>query len=55
MKSFDFAGTVGAGLGFSVGKQELSVQARFTKGFSKIIEDADAKNQNFSVMAGFSF
>ena len=55
VKSFDFAGTVGAGIGFSVGKQELSVQARFTKGFTKIIEDADAKNQNFSIMAGFSF
>lgn len=55
VKSFDFAGTVGAGLGFNVGKQELSVQARFTKGFTKIIEDADAKNQNFSIMAGFSF
>jgi hypothetical protein len=55
VKSFDFAGTVGAGIGFAVGKQELSVQARFTKGFSKIIEDTDAKNQNFSVMAGFKF
>ena len=55
MKSFDFAGTVGAGLGFGLGKQDLSVQARFTKGFTDIIKDSKLKNQNFSVMAGISF
>ena len=55
VKSFDFAGTVGAGIGFKVGKEELSVQARYMQGFSKVIEDSDAKNQNFSIMAGFSF
>jgi len=55
VKSFDFAGTIGAGLGFKVGKQELSVQGRFNKGFTNIISGADAKTQNFSLMAGFTF
>jgi opacity protein-like surface antigen len=55
VKSFDFAGTVGAGLGFKVGKQELSVQGRFNKGFTKVIDGSDAKNQNFALMAGFTF
>jgi len=55
VKSFDIGGSVGAGIGFKVGKQELSVQGRFNKGFSKVITDVDAKNQNFSLMAGFTF
>ncbi|MEO8879750.1 MAG: porin family protein [Gemmatimonadaceae bacterium] len=55
VKSFDFAGAVGGGVGFRVGKEELSVQARYTMGFSKIIDNSDAKNKNFSVMAGFAF
>lgn len=54
-KSFDFAGTIGAGLGFKVGKQELSVQGRFNKGFTKLSDNFDVKNQNFSLMAGFTF
>jgi hypothetical protein len=54
-KSFDVGGTVGAGVGFKVGTQELSLQARYMHGFSKIADEANVKNQNFSVMAGFSF
>lgn len=54
-KSVDFSGTAGAGLGFKVGKEELSVQARYNMGFTKIFEDSDSKNRVFSVLAGFSF
>lgn len=55
VKSFDIGGSIGAGVAFKVGKEELSVQGRFMKGFSKPIADADLKNQNFSLMAGFKF
>jgi hypothetical protein len=55
VKSFDFAGAVGAGVGFGMGTHEFSVQGRFTKGFTDIIKDSKIKNQNFSVMAGISF
>lgn len=54
-KSVDFSGTVGAGLGFKVGKEELSLQARYNQGFSKVFDGSDSKNKVFSVMAGFSF
>ena len=54
-KSVDVSGTVGAGLGFKVGKEELSVQARYNMGFTKVFEDSDSKNRVFSVMAGVSF
>ncbi len=55
VKSFDFAGAMGAGAGLGLGKQDLSLQGRFTQGFTNIIKDAMVKNQNFSVMAGISF
>ena len=54
-KSVDFSGTAGAGLGFKVGKEELSLQARYNMGFTKVFTDSDSKNRVFSVMAGFSF
>ena len=54
-KSVDFSGTAGAGLGFKVGKEELSLQARYNMGFTKVFEDSDSKNRVFSVIAGFSF
>jgi hypothetical protein len=54
-KSVDFSGTAGAGIGFKVGKEELSLQARYNLGFTKVFEDSDSKNRVFSVMAGFSF
>jgi hypothetical protein len=56
-KSVDFSGTAGAGVGFKVGKEELSLQARYNMGFTKIFDNADSKSKNqlFSVMAGFSF
>jgi hypothetical protein len=59
VKSFDFGGSIGAGVAFKVGKEELSLQGRFMQGFSKPIGtdagSADIKNRNFSVMAGFTF
>jgi hypothetical protein len=54
-KSTDFGGTVGAGLGFRLGKQELSLSARYSMGFEKIISSADTKNKSVSVLAGLSF
>jgi hypothetical protein len=54
-KSTDFGGTAGAGVGFKLGKQELSVSARYNMGFTKIFEDSNAKNKVFSVLAGLSF
>ncbi|MDQ2766096.1 MAG: PorT family protein [Gemmatimonadota bacterium] len=56
-KSVDFSGTVGAGLGFQVGKEELSLQARYNMGFTKIFDNANSnsKNRVVSVMAGFAF
>ena len=55
VKSFDFAGAVGAGVGFRVGKEELSLQARYTMGFQDIADNVNAKNKNFAVLAGFAF
>lgn len=54
-KSVDFSGTVGAGLGFRVGKEELSLQARYNQGFTKVFDNSDSKNKVISVIAGFSF
>ena len=54
-KSVDFSGTAGAGVGFKVGKEELSLQARYNMGFTKVFTDSDSKNKVFSVMAGFAF
>jgi hypothetical protein len=55
VKSFDIGGSIGAGVAFKLGKEELSLQGRFMQGFSKPISDVDIKNQNFSLMAGFTF
>ena len=55
VKSFDFAGAVGGGVGFRVGKEELSVQARYTMGFTDITRNANAQTKNFAVHAGFAF
>ena len=55
VKSFDIGGSIGAGVAFKVGKEELSLQGRFMQGFSKPDSDLDLKNQNFSLMAGFTF
>jgi hypothetical protein len=54
-KSVDVSGAVGAGLGFNLGKEEVSLQARYNMSFTKISDDTDSKNRVFSVMAGFSF
>lgn len=54
-KSVDVSGVVGAGLGFKVGKEELSVQARYGMGFTKVFSNSNVKNKVFSVMAGFAF
>jgi hypothetical protein len=54
-KSTDFSGTAAAGLGFGFGKNELSIQARYNMGFSKVFSDSDVKNKVFSVLAGLSF
>jgi hypothetical protein len=58
-KSVDFSGTVGAGLGFKVGKEELSLQARYNMGFTSVFNDQGSdtkpKNRVFSVMAGVAF
>jgi hypothetical protein len=58
-KAVDFSGTVGAGIGLHVGKEELSLQARYNMGFTKVFnsdsEDDNSKNRVFSVMAGFAF
>jgi hypothetical protein len=54
-KSVDVGGTVGAGLGFKLGRQELSLSARYNMGFTKVFQDSDSKNRVFSVLAGLSF
>lgn len=55
VKSFDFAGAVAGGVGFRVGTEELSVQARYTYGFSDVSNSSNIKNKNFAVLAGFAF
>jgi hypothetical protein len=54
-KSVDVSGTVGAGLGFKLGKEELSISARYNMGFTKAFQNSDWKNRVFSVLAGISF
>jgi Outer membrane protein beta-barrel domain len=53
-KSTDFGGTAGAGVGFKLGRQELSLVARYSMGFTKILSDSDVKNKVFSVLAVLS-
>jgi hypothetical protein len=54
-KSVDVSGVVGAGLGFKMGKQELSIGARYNMGFTKVFDGSNAKNKVISVLAGLSF
>jgi opacity protein-like surface antigen len=54
-KSVDVSGTVGAGLGFKLGKEELSISGRYNMGFTKVFQDSDSKNRVFSLLAGISF
>jgi opacity protein-like surface antigen len=54
-KSVDVGGTAGAGVGFKLGRQELSLSARYNMGFTKVFQDSDSKNRVFSVLAGVSF
>jgi hypothetical protein len=54
-KSVDVSGTVGAGLGFKLGKEELSISGRYNMGFTKVFQDSNSKNRVFSVLAGLSF
>jgi opacity protein-like surface antigen len=54
-KSVDVSGVVGAGLGFKLGKEELSISGRYSMGFTKVFQDSDSKNRVFSVLAGLSF
>ncbi len=54
-KSTDFSGTAAAGIGFGLGKQEFSLQARYNMGFSKVFDSSNVKNKVVSVLAGLSF
>jgi hypothetical protein len=59
-KSVDVGGTVGAGVGFRLGGEELSVQARYSVGLNRLFDQTETsnlqwKNRVFSVMAGLSF
>jgi hypothetical protein len=54
-KSVDVGGTVGAGLGFKLGRQELSLAARYNMGFTNVFQNSDSKNRVFSVLAGLAF
>ncbi len=58
VKKVDFAGVASAGVGFRVGAQELSLQGRYTHGFTNINANSNsggAKNENWAVLAGISF
>ena len=55
-KSFDFGGQLGAGVVFPAGKKmNLSVSVRYTLGFVDTFDNADAKNRNWSFLAGLTF
>jgi hypothetical protein len=54
-KSFDLGAAVGAGVGFRAGKNTVSVQARYTHGFSDIVDGASVKNRDIGILAGISF
>lgn len=57
LKSTDFSGAFGGGFNFSAGGAVISLDARYTMGFTKIVDEAtanDVKNRTFSAMLGVS-
>ena len=57
VKSTDFGGIVGAGVGFDVGAVDIIVDARYGFSFTEWDDDpvpTDLKNSGFSLMAGVS-
>ena len=54
LKSTDFAVTGGAGITLPVGRGTFSIDARYTLGLTDITDGSNAKNQGFSVGAGFT-
>ena len=53
---FDLGGTLGAGVGFKLGKQTASLGARYTIGTNDIFENNfKAKSRFWSILAGFGF
>jgi Outer membrane protein beta-barrel domain len=49
-KSFDFGLLVGGGVGFALGRQTLTVGARYELGLTKIASDSDAKHRVLSLV-----
>jgi len=55
-KTFDFGGQIGAGVAFPAGKKmNLSFSVRYTLGFTDVFDNVDAKNRNWSFLAGLTF
>lgn len=55
VNNFEFGGVAGVGLQFPVGRSLMSVGARYTMGFSKVFDGADAKNRAVSLLVGLAF
>lgn len=54
-RRFEASGVVGGALAFGAGRQQVTVGARYTHGFSELFEDSSAKNRAFSLYASLEF
>lgn len=55
LNTFDLGGIAGAGLEFPVGRNAISIGARYDFGFNEVIKDSDSKNRTISFLVGFVF
>ena len=55
VKSFDLGGVVGGALAFDVGGRAVTVGARYTHGFTQLIDDGGARNRAIGVYGSIEF
>ena len=53
--TFDMGGLLGGGVAIPVGKNAMTLGARYTFGFNKVFDESKSKNRTWSLMLGFVF
>jgi outer membrane protein with beta-barrel domain len=54
-RPFDFAGVIGAGVSLKVGREAVSLSARYLAGTAEVFDNGVGKNRVLSFVAGVSF
>lgn len=54
-RPFDFAAMIGAGVSLKVGREAVSVSARYLVGTAEVFDNGVGKNRVLSFVAGVSF